>query len=274
MTDFKAGGIPVPDYEQDEVTFFNGKTEFTDDVFVYGKLYAEFGGDVQTFSTAGVERVRITKDGRVGINTSAPPSWCSFSVDHGQFGLTRFSNHSHFLIQNKNASTSLFWSVAPRDDSSLDFARGIPEDNNGTVVANNDNTKLRINENGLVKGTLHTLIGEHSGATNVGELFSFGNGAVDNQGPAMPFAGKVIVVTISKSGGSNSGIFQPSKNGVTQGGVSDQITTTTGTGSVTKNNANYTSLMDFNAGDRINYVTVNSTDTSTCLTMFVRFDPV
>ena len=65
MTDFKAGGIPVPDYEQDEVTFFNGKTEFTDDVFVYGKLYAELGGDVQTFSTGNVERMRITKEGDI-----------------------------------------------------------------------------------------------------------------------------------------------------------------------------------------------------------------
>ena len=189
MTDFREGGIPIPNFEEEEVTFFNGKTEFTDDVFVYGKLYAEFGGDVQTFSTAGVERVRIDKDG-------------------------------------------------------------------------------------LVKGTLQTLIGEHSSATSVGELFSFGNGATDNHGPAMPFAGEVIVVTISKSGGSNAGIFQPSKNGVTQGGASDQITTTTGSGSVTKNNANYTSLMDFDAGDRINYVTVDATDTSTCLTMLVRFNPI
>ena len=132
---------------------------------------------------------------------------------------------------------------------------------------------IRDRSNGLVKGTLHTLIGEHSAATNVGELFSFGNGATDNQGPAMPFAGEVVVVTISKSGGTNAGIFQPSKNGVTQGSASDQITTTTGSGTVTKNNTNYTSLMDFAAGDRINYVTIDATDTTTCLTMVVRFNP-
>ena len=133
--------------------------------------------------------------------------------------------------------------------------------------------RLRIESNGLVKGTLHTLIGEHSAATTAGQLFSFGNGATDNEGPAMPFAGEVVVVTISKSGGTNAGIFQPSKNGVTQGSTSDQITTTTGSGSVTKNNANYTSLMDFAAGDRINYVTIDDTDTTTCLTMVVRFNP-
>ena len=65
MSDFNSGGIPTPDYNKDDVTIFNDITEFTNDVFVYGKLYADLGGDVQTFSTAGVERIRITKDGQV-----------------------------------------------------------------------------------------------------------------------------------------------------------------------------------------------------------------
>ena len=69
MTNFTGGGIPNLDYDKDDVTIFNDTTEFTNDVFVYGKLYAEFGGDVQSFSTAGVERVRIDKEGQVGIGT-------------------------------------------------------------------------------------------------------------------------------------------------------------------------------------------------------------
>ena len=72
MTDFKSGGVPTPDYDSDDVNYISEKTEFTDDVFVYGKLYADLGGDVQTFSTAGVERVRITKEGDVGIGTNNP----------------------------------------------------------------------------------------------------------------------------------------------------------------------------------------------------------
>ena len=72
MTDFKEGGVPTPDYDTDDINFISQKTEFTDDVFVYGKLYADLGGNVQTFSTAGVERIRITKDGRVGIGTDNP----------------------------------------------------------------------------------------------------------------------------------------------------------------------------------------------------------
>ena len=72
MTDFKGGGVPIPDYDRDDINYISQKTEFTDDVFVYGKLYADLGGDVQTFSTAGIERVRITKEGDVAIGTNNP----------------------------------------------------------------------------------------------------------------------------------------------------------------------------------------------------------
>ena len=72
MTDFKSGGVPTPDYDSDDVNYISEKTEFSEDVFVYGKLYADLGGDVQTFSTAGVERVRITKEGDVAIGTNNP----------------------------------------------------------------------------------------------------------------------------------------------------------------------------------------------------------
>ena len=65
MTDFKSGGVPNPDYDSEDINYIYQKTEFTDDVFVYGKLYADLGGDVQTFSTAGVERLTIQKDGQV-----------------------------------------------------------------------------------------------------------------------------------------------------------------------------------------------------------------
>ena len=70
MTDFNAGGIPIPDYDKDEINYFTEKTEFTEDVFVYGKLYAELGGDIQTFSTGNVERMRITKEGDIIFTTN------------------------------------------------------------------------------------------------------------------------------------------------------------------------------------------------------------
>ena len=72
MSIFSGGGVPSPDYDSDDINYVDQKTEFTNDVFVYGKLYADLGGDVQTFSTAGVERVRITKEGDVAIGSKNP----------------------------------------------------------------------------------------------------------------------------------------------------------------------------------------------------------
>ena len=68
MTDFKSSGVPTPDYDSDDINYIFKKTEFSEDVFVYGKLYADLGGDVQSFSTAGVERVRIDKEGQVTMS--------------------------------------------------------------------------------------------------------------------------------------------------------------------------------------------------------------
>ena len=46
MTDFKSGGVPTPDYDSEDINYVSQKTEFTEDVYVYGKLYAELSGDI------------------------------------------------------------------------------------------------------------------------------------------------------------------------------------------------------------------------------------
>ena len=46
MTDFKKGGAPTPDYDSEDINYVNQKTEFSEDVYVYGKLYAELSGDI------------------------------------------------------------------------------------------------------------------------------------------------------------------------------------------------------------------------------------
>ena len=70
MTYFKTGGIPTPDYDSEDINYVHQKSEFTSDVYVYGKLFADLGGDVQTFSTNGVERMRITKEGDIIFTTN------------------------------------------------------------------------------------------------------------------------------------------------------------------------------------------------------------
>ena len=41
MSDFKSGGVPTPDYDSGNVNYINDITEFTEDVFVYGNVYAQ-----------------------------------------------------------------------------------------------------------------------------------------------------------------------------------------------------------------------------------------
>ena len=102
MTDFKSGGVPNPDYDSEDINFVNQKTEFTEDVFVYGKLYADLGGDVQTFSTAGKERLRITKDGDIIINRSGDPT---HSTSSGSIFLEPPS-----YISTGNPNRGILWS--------------------------------------------------------------------------------------------------------------------------------------------------------------------
>ena len=68
MSDFKTRGVPITNFDEEEVTFFNGKTEFTDDVFVYGDVYAQslngveisVVGSTLTFTVAGIGSTSLT----------------------------------------------------------------------------------------------------------------------------------------------------------------------------------------------------------------------
>ena len=106
MTDFKSGGVPNPDYDSEDINFVNQKTEFTDDVYVYGKLYADFGGDVQTFSTAGVERVRITSTGVVSINQNNPTSGAKLEVESEQLGGTAGNTQEVVRLHSPDVSNN------------------------------------------------------------------------------------------------------------------------------------------------------------------------
>ena len=47
---FKDGSVPFPDYDRDDTDNFTRKVEFTDDVFVYGNLYANVKSENIQFS--------------------------------------------------------------------------------------------------------------------------------------------------------------------------------------------------------------------------------
>jgi len=68
MSDFKAGGVPTPDYDSDDINYIDQKTEFTDDIFVYGDAYAQSFNNVEisvvgstlTFTVAGIGSTSLT----------------------------------------------------------------------------------------------------------------------------------------------------------------------------------------------------------------------
>ena len=62
MTDFKNGGVPSPDYDSEDINYVHKKTEFTNDVYVYGKLYANLVG--------GQPDVNIKDFGAIGDGTN------------------------------------------------------------------------------------------------------------------------------------------------------------------------------------------------------------
>ena len=59
---FKDGSVPFPDYDRDDADNFTRKAEFTDDVFIYGNLYANVKSENITFSeTTNLTNVNIEK---------------------------------------------------------------------------------------------------------------------------------------------------------------------------------------------------------------------
>ncbi len=68
MSDFKEGGVPTPDYDTEDINYISQKTEFTEDVFIYGDAYSQTFNGVEisvvgstlTFTVAGIGSTSLT----------------------------------------------------------------------------------------------------------------------------------------------------------------------------------------------------------------------
>ncbi len=85
--------------------------------------------DTFTIETGGDERVRVKSDGKVGIGTDNPLNGLDILQSSGR---TRVTSFGHIISQNRNNSTTNYWSFAPRDGGEFDIGYGTP-DGNGTV---------------------------------------------------------------------------------------------------------------------------------------------
>ena len=89
--------------------------------------------NVLTFLTGGSERARIDSSGRLNIgatSNSYANALLQTNTSDGSFFVTTYS---HLLLQNKNASTTDWWNIAPRNGGSLTIGNGAP-DGNGTIT--------------------------------------------------------------------------------------------------------------------------------------------
>ena len=68
MSGFKEGGVPTPDYDTEDINYISQKTEFTEDVFIYGDAYSQSYNGVEisvvgstlTFTVAGIGSTSLT----------------------------------------------------------------------------------------------------------------------------------------------------------------------------------------------------------------------
>ena len=113
------------------------------------------------------ERLRITSDGSVGIGTTNPGDGSKLDIAQ-EFGRTRITKYGHIISQNTLASTTEYWTLAPRNGGQFEIGRGTP-DGNGTIA----DTKFRITSAGVVQcGTSSTLKAEINNAVSGHQFIS------------------------------------------------------------------------------------------------------
>ena len=87
-------------------------------------------GDDILLLTNSSEKLRITSTGSVGIGTDNPLNGLDILQGTGR---TRVTSFGHIITQNRNNSTTNYWSFAPRGSGELDIGYGSPNAD-GTVA--------------------------------------------------------------------------------------------------------------------------------------------
>ena len=114
----------------------------------------------------GSEKIRVTGIGSVGIGTAIPGDGTLVDIAQ-EFSRTRITKYGHIISQNLEASSTEYWTLAPRSSGEFDIGRGTP-DSNGTIA----DVKLQILSGGTVS------VGAYGGAggfDTTNARFSVGN---------------------------------------------------------------------------------------------------
>ena len=145
MPGFKKGPVTNPNYDRDDVNQFSQITEFTDDVYIYGTLYADIDASDIDFGDVDFEDVTINRNLIVsGLSTFIGTS---FNFDIETDYLTVFQRH------NVGAAGTVF--VAISSTSDLDgqtggrVGIGTTQPDNRLQVGTGD-TSFNVTDLGLV----------------------------------------------------------------------------------------------------------------------------
>ena len=107
-------------------------------------------------TTNNATRIGVGTDGNVGIGTDNPANPLDLYQTNGR---QRFNKYGHYIAKNNSASTTQYWTFAPRNSGGLGIGRGVP-DVEGTVSAVVD--KLTITSDGKI------LIGDDTAEATMG----------------------------------------------------------------------------------------------------------
>ena len=95
MPNFQNGRVPNPNYEREDVNQFSQISEFTNDVYIYGTLYADiYGSDIIFDDLVEFFDVRVKNDLIVdknlfvgGVSTFIGPVDMEYLTVHQQFNV-------------------------------------------------------------------------------------------------------------------------------------------------------------------------------------------
>jgi hypothetical protein len=125
---------------------------------------------------------------------------------------------------------------------------------------------------GSLGGQIMAVVGERK-VVSAGNSFAYGNGSMTSAGPVMPFAGRVMAMSISVlSGGGGSASFAPSVNGLLQS--AGAVSVSGSTAGPCSGVGDYRSApIPFAAGTILNVgITQSNSMSEAVATLYVRFD--
>ena len=102
------------------------------------------GTDTITFETASNERLRITSDGKVGINETNPGTHLHVEQDNAHGSTYYLNSDAAILVDNKNASGRSV--IKLEHDAALVYGAGAQS----LIISDRENERLRIDSNGMI----------------------------------------------------------------------------------------------------------------------------